>query len=97
MNAKNERRVPVCTINWCCPYRSDLCQGSCSGKRIPSSYGLFVSGDDAFVREGNTGPLVRYAIPEETKACLRGFDEGLPDSDLIGRYWFEAPKPKSIQ
>jgi hypothetical protein len=92
-----ERRVPVCGINWCCPYRSDLCQDQCSGQRKPKSYGLVVSGDDAFVREGDTGPMVRYSIPEETKTLLRGFDQGRRAEVLAGRYKFEPAKPKSIQ
>jgi len=37
----SNRRVPKCEINWCCPYRSDLCRfdqdGQCTGERTPKN------------------------------------------------------------
>jgi len=87
-----KRRVPVCTINWCCPYRSDLCTKKCTGERKPRDDYMLVSGDYALIRSG--GVHVRYFIPEKTKETFRKFDHGEAAEKLVGNYTFEAPRDK---
>jgi hypothetical protein len=97
MAAKMKRRVPVCAINFCCPYRNDLCgsntKGECSGERIPKHDYMIVEGDYAFIKE-TSGSIVRYALPEQSKEFLRDFDRGCSASALAGRaVKLEAIKP----
>jgi len=84
-----KRRVPVCTINWCCPYRADLCTKNCTGEREPSDDYMLVSGDYVLIRNEN-GDHVRYFIPEKTKETFRRFDRG--EEEVAGDYVFEAPR-----
>jgi hypothetical protein len=84
------RRVPVCSINWCCPYRSDLCTSTCTGKRKPKDGFMIVDGDHCFIRQGDY--YLRYLMPYETKQLLIRSDRGEPDATLEGRYTFEPPK-----
>jgi hypothetical protein len=78
------RRAPICAINWCCPYRSDLCKKECTGERIPDDNFMIVFGDFVVIDR------VRYFIPERTKEVFRRFDRGGVVTE--GEYVFEAPK-----
>src|SRR5260370_26885313 len=71
-----KRRVPVCKMNWCCPYRSDLCQSDCSGARQPTVDFMMVMGDDVLIREPGAEAHTRYTIPKETRKVFRPFDTG---------------------
>jgi hypothetical protein len=73
------RRAPACAINFCCPYRNDLCVYECSGERIPKDDFLIVDSDFAHLRATRGGPVVRYSLPEETKLLLIDFDRGCLD------------------
>jgi len=46
------RRVTVCSINWGCPYRTDLCKTECTGERKPRDAYLIVDGNQCFIRQG---------------------------------------------
>jgi hypothetical protein len=81
-----QRRVPICTINWCCPYRGDLCTMWCTGERAPKSDYMVVRGDHAVI--GGT----RYYVPEKTREAFRAFDRGDPPETIAGDYVFEAPR-----
>ena len=81
------RRVPVCSINWGCPYRTDLCKTECTGERKPRDGYLIVDGDQCFIRQGDL--YLQYSIPDETKQLMMRFDQGDPDDTLIGHYTFE--------
>jgi hypothetical protein len=83
-----ERRVPTCTINWCCPFRSNLCRGECHGSthgrarsRAGDPFHLFVLGDDVFVM--NAGDGTRYQLDAAGRQVLMDFDRGAPAGDLI--------------
>jgi hypothetical protein len=83
------RRVPICTINWCCPFRSDLCRERCTfGERVPADTRLVVYGDIAFIRCGDRVERVR--LPEPTKEGFRRFDRGDPEAG--GENVFEVPE-----
>lgn len=89
MARPEKRRVPICAINWCCPYRSDLCKDRCTGERIPADSSMIVGGGFVYIREAGNS-FVKYALPPKTKAAFRGFDRGDPSKDLVGEYTFEA-------
>jgi len=90
-----KRRVPRCEINWCCPYRADLCRfdrdGQCTGERQPSDDFMIVFGNDLIVHRPEWGDTaVRYNMPPKNKALLRAFDRG---DDVVGMsFVLEAPK-----
>jgi hypothetical protein len=90
-----KRRVPVCKINWCCPYRSDLCQSECSGARQPKVDFMMVIGDDVLIREPGAEAHTRYTIPKETRKVFRAFDSGDDLSFTDDQFYdFVAPKMK---
>jgi hypothetical protein len=90
-----KRRVPRCTINWCCPYRSDLCKAECSGERKPKDDYMLVFGDNVLIRmPPNAGVHTRCTIPKRTKKVFQAFDRGNDMSFMVGQYYtFKAPKP----
>jgi hypothetical protein len=86
-----KRRVPICTINWCCPYRADLCGERCTGERKPRDDYMVVHGDYMVMRDDGERKYYRYRIPERTKEAFKQFDRGDPVDE--GTYRFEAPRP----
>jgi hypothetical protein len=84
------RRVPICAINWCCPYRSDLCTSECTGERTPRDNSIIVLGEDVFIVRDDAAH--RYHIPEKARETFRSFDRGEPAENLVGDFVFEAPR-----
>ena len=84
------RCMPVCSINWGCPDRTDLCKTECPGERKPCDGYMIVDEDQCFIRQGEH--YLQYSIPDETKQLMMRFDQGEPDDTLIGHYTFLSPK-----
>ena len=85
-----ERRVAVCRINDCCPFRSNLCHvadgchGSIEGRSITSNDPDFamVTLDDEIVLLMH-GALTFYANLPDNAALLRDFDRGADMSQYV--------------
>jgi hypothetical protein len=92
-----QRRVAICTINDCCPFRTHLCQvaegchGSISGRRAatPEGFVMLTLDDEVVVRRDDA--LMVYLNAPDTAALFRDFDRGLGSEQLVGReYDFKA-------
>src|SRR5712664_281746 len=91
-----ERRVAVCSINDCCPFRTNLCHfaggchGSISGRKISNSegYAMLTLDDETLVVENGTATI--YLNPPETAGLYRAFDSGIDSEKLAGQYAFNA-------
>jgi hypothetical protein len=90
-----KRRVPTCKINFCCPYRTDLCVGRCTGEREPRDHRMVVIGDYATMGPDDRGRFTRYRVPEKTKDRFRKFDSG-GDDDLSKPYVLETDNGKQV-
>jgi len=94
-----ERRVAICKINDCCPFRANLCHfadgchGSISGRKISDGEGraMLTLDDEVLVVENRTATI--YLNPPETAGLFRAFDSGVGPEKIVGQYAFK-PVPE---
>jgi hypothetical protein len=79
-SAGMERRVPACSINWCCPFRTDLCRDKCSGERSlafgPRDFVLIIYGGECVLKHVGEYLFARHAIVRETRKAIEAHDSG---------------------
>jgi len=69
-----KRRVPQCLINWCCPYRSELCRLRCTGERLDDNETMIVRGNFCYIRSG--GLVERFRLLKGDKERIAAYDSG---------------------
>jgi hypothetical protein len=100
-NTLLKRRVAVCRINDCCPFRSNLCHvgdgchGSIEGRSITHDdpdHALFTLDDETVVFAN--GVLTTFANTPDNAVLLRDFDRGADMNKYVGTTLTMRPLPK---
>jgi hypothetical protein len=86
------RRVPKCSGQDFCPFRSNLCRGKCRGTdagqcKPPTTGDTVVLDREAYIlTPGEDGPVILHYIADTaTLAYLRDFDAGKPLDRYMGK------------